>query len=137
MRIFSEKVNYGLSAIFELAKSYNEGYVQIKQIATSQKIPKNYLEQLLIDLKRAGIVESMRGSQGGYRLKKLASDIKVLDLIEALESPIEVVDYSKNSVVLQDFWKSIEKKFKDLFNVSLEKLIERENLLNKRFSYQI
>lgn len=137
MRIFSEKVNYGLSAIFELAKSYNEGYVQIKQIATSQKIPKNYLEQLLIDLKRAGIVESMRGSQGGYRLKKLASDIKVLDLIEALENPIEVVDYSKNSVVLQDFWKSIEKKFKDLFNVSLEKLIERENLLNKRFSYQI
>ncbi|HEC38060.1 MAG TPA: hypothetical protein ENI29_07480, partial [bacterium] len=83
------------------------------------------------------IVESMRGSQGGYRLKKLASDIKILDLIEALESPIEVVDYSKNSVVLQDFWKSIEKKFKDLFNVSLEKLIERENLLNKRFSYQI
>ncbi len=137
MRVFSEKVNYGLSAIFELAKSYNKGYVQIKQIATSQKIPKNYLEQLLIDLKRAGIVESMRGSQGGYRLKKLASDIKILDLIEALESPIEVVDYSKNSVVLQEFWKSIEKKFKDLFNVSLEKLIERENLLNKRFSYQI
>lgn len=137
MRVFSEKVNYGLSAIFELAKSYNKGYIQIKQIATSQKIPKNYLEQLLIDLKRAGIVESMRGSQGGYRLKKLASDIKVLDLIEALENPIEVVDYSKNSVVLQDFWKSIEKKFKDLFNVSLEKLIERENLLNKRFSYQI
>ncbi|KKM94455.1 hypothetical protein LCGC14_1198170 [marine sediment metagenome] len=137
MRVFSEKVNYGLSAIFELAKSYNKGYVQIKQIATSQKIPKNYLEQLLIDLKRAGIVESMRGSQGGYRLKKLASDIKILDLIEALESPIEVVDYSKNSVVLQDFWKSIEKKFKELFNVSLEKLIERENLLNKRFSYQI
>lgn len=137
MRVFSEKVNYGLSAIFELAKSYNKGYIQIKQIATSQKIPKNYLEQLLIDLKRAGIVESMRGSQGGYRLKKLASDIKILDLIEALESPIEVVDYSKNSVVLQDFWKSIEKKFKDLFNVSLEKLIERENLLNKRFSYQI
>ncbi len=137
MRVFSEKVNYGLSAIFELAKSYNKGYIQIKQIATSQKIPKNYLEQLLIDLKRAGIVESMRGSQGGYRLKKLASDIKILDLIEALESPIEVVDYSKNSVVLQEFWKSIEKKFKDLFNVSLEKLIERENLLNKRFSYQI
>ncbi|HDZ18684.1 MAG TPA: Rrf2 family transcriptional regulator [archaeon] len=112
MRVFSEKVNYGLSAIFELAKSYNKGYVQIKQIATSQKIPKNYLEQLLIDLKRAGIVESMRGSQGGYRLKKLASDIKILDLIEALESPIEVVDYSKNSVVLQDFWKSIEKNLK-------------------------
>ncbi len=137
MRVFSEKVNYGLSAIFELAKSYNEGYVQIKQIATSQKIPKNYLEQLLIDLKRAGIVESMRGSQGGYRLKKLASDIKILDLIEALESPIEIVDNSKNSIVLQEFWKNIEKKFKDLFNISLEKLIERENLLNKRFSYQI
>ena len=137
MRVFSEKVNYGLAAIFELAKSYNKGYVQIKQIATTQKIPKNYLEQLLIDLKRAGLVESMRGSLGGYRLKKLASDIKIIDLIEALERPIEVVDYSKNSVVLQSFWKNIEKKFKELFNDSIEKLIEEENQLNKRFTYQI
>ncbi len=137
MRVFSEKVNYGLSAIFELAKSYNKGYIQIKQIATSQKIPKNYLEQLLIDLKRAGLVESMRGSQGGYRLKRLASDIKIIDLIDALERPIEIVDYSKNSVVLQDFWKNIEKKFKGLFNDSLEKLIKDENQLNKRFTYQI
>jgi len=137
MRVFSEKVNYGLAAIFELAKSYDEGYIQIKQIATSQKIPKNYLEQLLIDLKRAGLVESMRGSLGGYRLKKLASDIKIIDLIEALERPIEVVDYSKNSVVLQSFWKNIEKKFKELFNDSIEKLIEEENQLNKRFTYQI
>lgn len=137
MRVFSEKVNYGLSAIFELAKSYDDGYIQIKQIATSQKIPKNYLEQLLIDLKRAGLVESMRGSQGGYRLKKRASDIKIIDLIEALERPIEIVDYSKNSVVLQDFWKNIEKKFKELFNDSLEKLVEEENQLSKRFTYQI
>ena len=137
MRVFSEKVNYGLSAIFELAKSYNKGYIQIKQIATSQNIPKNYLEQLLIDLKRAGLVESMRGSQGGYRLKRMASDIKIIDLIDALERPIEIVDYSKNSVVLQDFWKNIEKKFKGLFNDSLEKLIKDENQLNKRFTYQI
>ena len=70
MKIFSDKINYGLSAIFELAKNKHKGLIQIKDIATAQGIPQNYLEQFLTDLKKAGLVESVRGSQGGYRLKK-------------------------------------------------------------------
>ncbi len=137
MKIFSDKVNYGLSAIFELAKNYHKGYIQIKEIAKAQNIPQNYLEQLLINLKRAGLVESMRGAQGGYKLKKAANTIKVIDLIEALESPLMITDYSKNSEILQIFWKSIEAKFKELFNDSLEKLVDEENLLHKRIFFQI
>lgn len=137
MKVFSEKVNYGLSAIFEIAKNYYKGYIQIREIATAQNIPQSYLEQLLIILKRAGLVDSMRGAQGGYKLKKSAHDIRIIDLIEALEAPITIVDYSKNSEVLQSFWRKIEVEFKELFNNTLEDLINEEELLRKRLDYQI
>lgn len=137
MKVFSEKVNYGLSAIFELAKNYYKGYIQIKEIATAQNIPQSYLEQLLINLKRAGLVDSMRGAQGGYKLKKSAHDIRIIDLIEALEAPITIVDYSKNSEVLQSFWRKIEVEFTELFNNTLEDLINEEELLRKKIDYQI
>ena len=137
MKVFTEKIKYGLSALFELAKNNFKGYIQIKEIATAQNIPQNYLEQLLINLKRAGLVDSMRGAQGGYKLKKTAREIKVIHLIEALESPITIVDYSKNPEVLQSFWKTIEYKFKDLFNITLEELVKKEDILRKRINYQI
>ncbi len=137
MKVFSEKVNYGLSALFELAKRYYQGYIQIKEIAKAQNIPQNYLEQLLISLKRGEIVESVRGAHGGYKLKKTPHEIKVINIIEVLESSITIVDYSKNPEVLQSFWKRIESQFKDLFNITLEDLVNEENQLRKRLNYQI
>ena len=137
MKVFSEKVNYGLSALFELAKNYFKGYMQIREIATAQNIPQNYLEQLLISLKRAGLVDSIRGAQGGYKLNKPMNEIKIIDLIEALESPITIVDYSKNSEVLLSFWKKIEGNFKELFNNTLEDLVKEEDLIRKKIDYQI
>ena len=137
MRIFSEKINYALAALFELAKNYNQGQMQIKEIAKAQSIPKNYLEQLLVNLKRGGLLESVRGAQGGYKLNKAPHDIKIIDIIEALESPINIVDYSKNPEVLQSFWKKIESNFKDLFKKTLEDLVNEEEILKKRLNYQI
>ena len=137
MKVFTEKIKYGLAALFELAKNDFKGYIQIKEIATAQNIPQNYLEQLLINLKRAGLVDSMRGAKGGYKLKRPAREIKIINLIEALESPITIVDYSKNPEVLQSFWKTIEYKFKDLFNITLEELVKEEDILSKRINYQI
>ena len=137
MKVFTEKIKYGLAALFELGKNDFKGYLQIKEIATAQNIPKNYLEQLFINLKRAGLVDSMRGAQGGYKLKIPTREIKIIDLIEALESPITIVDYSKSPEVLRGFWKRIETKFKDLFNTTLEDLLKEEDILHKRINYQI
>ena len=137
MRIFSEKINYALAALFELAKNYNQGQMQIKEIAKAQNIPKNYLEQLLISLKRGGLLESVRGAQGGYKLNKAPHDIKIIDIIEALESSINIVDYSKNPEVLQSFWKKTESNFKDMFKKTLEDLVNEEDILKKRVNYQI
>ncbi len=137
MKIFSEKINYGLSALFELAKKNFKKYIQIREIANAQEIPQNFLEKLLIDLKRAGLVESMRGVQGGYKLKKPINEIRIIDLINALEGPITIIDYSKNSQILQLFWKAIEIKFRELFNDTLEKLVNDEKILHDKLSYQI
>ena len=65
------------------------------------------------------------------------SQLNSEDLIEALESPITIVDYSKNTEVLLSFWKKIEGNFKELFNNTLEDLVKEEDLIRKRIDFQI
>ncbi|MFW9895453.1 MAG: RrF2 family transcriptional regulator [Candidatus Thorarchaeota archaeon] len=137
MKIFSKKVKYGLAALLELAKNYDLGYIQIKDIASQQKIPQNYLEQLLSILKKAGLVKSMRGSQGGYKLNKNANKIKVIDIIEVLDGPISISESSQPSEVLRLYWENVESNLKNFLNDSLEKLVIEDAKLNERLSFQI
>ena len=137
MKIFSNKIKYGLAALFELAKNYNMGYIQIKDIASAQKIPHSYLEQLLSILKKAKLVVSLRGSQGGYKLIKPASQIKIIDIIEALDGPFIISDSSQSNEILDIYWNKLESKLKSLFNDTLEDLVNEEAILNKRLSFQI
>ncbi len=137
MKIFSQKVKYGLSALFELAKNYNMGFIQIKDISSAQKIPKNYLEQLLSILKKAGLVESLRGSHGGYKLNKPTNQIKIIDVIEVLDGPLTIIDLSKSTEVFKTIWKDIEQKFKKLLEINLEELVKKEDLINQRLFFQI
>lgn len=88
----STKGEYGLRAMFELAQYYGEGPIPLKQIAERQSISEPYLEQLFGNLRRAGLVESTRGAQGGYRLAKKPEDIYVGDIIRTLEGPIGPMD---------------------------------------------
>ena len=137
MKIFSKKVKYGLAALFELSKNYNLGLVQIKDIATAQQIPQNYLEQLLSLLKKAGLVESVRGSQGGYKLSKSADQIKIIEIIEALDGPLIIYETSQSNDILNIYWNQVEIQLKNLFTDTLEKLVDEEIKLNKRLHFQI
>ena len=76
--------------MLELALKYGGGPCQIKEIARNQKVPIRYLEQLLLLLKRRGLVSSTRGKQGGYNLVKHPSDVTVLEMVAALDGPIEL-----------------------------------------------
>ncbi|NTV63237.1 MAG: Rrf2 family transcriptional regulator [Oscillochloris sp.] len=87
MRI-SSKGDYGLRALFDLAQRYGEGPVQSEEIATRQGIPVNYLNQLLITMRRAGLIESLRGPQGGHMLARSPENITLLDAISVLEGPL-------------------------------------------------
>jgi Rrf2 family protein len=85
---FSAKGEYGVLAIFELAQHSGATPLQAKTIAKNQRIPLRFLEQVLSGLRKAGLVESVRGAQGGYVLNKMPSEIRVSDVLEAIEGPI-------------------------------------------------
>jgi Rrf2 family cysteine metabolism transcriptional repressor len=84
----SSRGRYGVKAVFELALRYGDGPISLSLIAREQGLTEPYLEQLMPSLKRAGLVESARGSQGGYRLSRHPSRISVGDVVRALEGPI-------------------------------------------------
>ena len=89
MRV-SAKVDYALRALTELAAS-PPGYVKAERLATAQEIPLKFLENILLELRRAEIVASQRGAEGGYRLAKPASEVSLADVIRAVEGPIATV----------------------------------------------
>ncbi|MCR5757159.1 MAG: Rrf2 family transcriptional regulator [Selenomonas sp.] len=88
----STKGRYSVTALYELALHYGEGPVSLKCIAQQQGLSENYLEQLMVPLRRAGIVQSTRGAQGGYMLAKSPAEITISAIITAVEGPIAVVD---------------------------------------------
>ncbi|MEU8934488.1 Rrf2 family transcriptional regulator [Streptomyces sp. NPDC048409] len=87
MRI-SARADYAVRAVLELAVRQDEGPVKAEELAGAQDIPHKFLEGILGDLRRAGIVDSRRGGGGGYRLARAASAITVADLIRAVDGPI-------------------------------------------------
>jgi Rrf2 family protein len=91
MRI-SSKGEYGLRALFDLAQRYGAGPVQSHDIHERQGIDENYLNQILISLRKAGLIESVRGPQGGHRLARPPSQITLLEIVIALEGPILPAD---------------------------------------------
>ena len=94
----STKGEYGIRAMMELAKRYGEGYVQSTEIAKSRQIPENYLYQLLITLRKAGLIRSRRGPQGGHMLSRLPGQINLAEVVVALEGPIEPVTCVQDNV---------------------------------------
>jgi len=82
-----------LMAVIDLALHATEGPVQSLQIAERQGIPKQYLDQLMLILKKAGLVESSRGRQGGYVLARPANRITLLEIVTALEGPLENTNF--------------------------------------------
>lgn len=89
----STKGDYGIRALIELTHHYGEPRpTQSGEIAARQKIPESYLEQLLTTLRRAGFIRSVRGPQGGHALIRDPKDLRVSEVVEALEGPIMPID---------------------------------------------
>jgi len=88
----STKGRYGLKAAFDLAMNYGLGAIPLKSIAERQEISENYLEQLISSMRKAGLVKSERGAQGGYQLAKKPSEITVGDVLRVLEGPLGIAD---------------------------------------------
>lgn len=87
----STKGRYALEAVVDLAVFSTSGLESLKNIADRLNISKNYLEQLFVVLRQKGIVDSVRGAQGGYRLARAAHEMKAGDVIRAVEGPLSPV----------------------------------------------
>jgi Rrf2 family protein len=107
----SAKSDYAVRALLELAVA-GEGPVKGERLAQSQEIPLKFLENILIDLRHAGIVRSQRGADGGYWLARPAAEISVADVIRAVEGPLATVrdvspatlDYDGPTESLRTVW---------------------------------
>jgi Rrf2 family cysteine metabolism transcriptional repressor len=89
---FSTRGRYGVHIMVDLAQHADEGPISLKSVADRQKLSEHYLEQLIPELRKAGLVKSIRGSQGGYILAKRPEDILIGDVIRVLEGPIAPVE---------------------------------------------
>ncbi|MGI8505865.1 MAG: RrF2 family transcriptional regulator [Solirubrobacteraceae bacterium] len=91
MRI-SAKADYAVRAVVELAAAAeSDKPVKAERIATAQEIPLNFLENILGELRHAGVVRSHRGADGGFRLARPAAEVTVADVIRAVEGPLASV----------------------------------------------
>ncbi|MEW5821333.1 MAG: Rrf2 family transcriptional regulator [Cyanobacteriota bacterium] len=137
MLTLSSKVTYSISALFELSMHYKGKCLQIKEIASAQNIPISYLEQILLILRKAGFVKSIRGAQGGYKLVHDPSNIKIIDIIKAVDGDLKISNTKVNEEILNIFYKEKETQLYQLFDVSIADLLLQKKTLDKPNMYYI
>ena len=129
MRV-SAKSDYAIRAAVELAAA-GEGPVKGERLAQAQEIPSNFLENILSDLRNAGIVSSRRGADGGYWLARPAEEVSLADIIRAVDGPLanvrgvrsEQVVYQGSAEKLRDVWVAVRASLRGVLeNVTLADL---------------
>lgn len=89
--MISKKTKYAINALVYLAKRKNEGPILISEIAEQEKIPRKFLEAILLDLKNAGILASKKGKGGGYYLLKSTKEVNMADVMRLFDGPIALL----------------------------------------------
>ena len=119
----STKARYGLRAICHIA---HRGYASAHVIAEQQSIPSRYLEEIIGELRKAGLVIGKRGPRGGYRLSRPANEIVVADIIAALSSGPAAVDADSPRDAISDLVeRAVDRRFKIAIEaLDLESLLE-------------
>lgn len=121
--------HYSVKALLDLSLQSKQRPTSVKSIAARQDIPAPYLEKLLIEMRRAGLVKSVRGSQGGYQLAKPPSKISLGQILEAVGETVDplprhqVDDQLVEDWVTFTLWKRLHQKLKEaLYNITLADL---------------
>jgi len=140
MRI-STRGQYALLIMTELAEQPAEKFIPLKLLSHRHNISVKYLEQILIQLSKAGLVIGVRGSNGGYKLVKRTDEYTTGEILRALEGDLSPVGEQKSNVIsdigVNDYWKDFEKVINDYVDsVTLDKLVEK-NKENVGWMYYI
>lgn len=138
----SSKGEYGLRALFDLTQHFDQSPRRSREIGEAQNVPEDYLNQLLITLRKAGLINSLRGPQGGHVLARPPQQITLLEVIRELEGDVSPLSHSVEPTpvdkVLTDIWQQVEDEtVKILSSVTLEDLLERYNHKQEQVMYYI
>ena len=135
----STKGQYGVRAMFELAKNYENGPLSIKEIAQRQDVSVSYLEQLLNKLRKSKLISSQKGPGGGYVMNRKPEEISVGMILNSLEGPVAITQCLDPSTkgckrvdgcVAHLLWKSLGEKIEDfLETINLKDLVKEESKL--------
>ena len=134
MRV-SAKSDYALRALIELAARGDGSPVSAEELGKRQEIPHGFLQAILADLRRAGVVMSQRGQSGGWRMARPADAVTVADVIRAVDGPLvsvyglrpEAVSYNESAEVLQHVWIAARSSLRDVFEtVTIQALADRK-----------
>jgi Rrf2 family protein len=132
MRV-SAKSDYALRALIEMAGREDGRAVSAEELGRLQDIPHGFLQAILADLRRSGVVMSQRGQSGGWRMGRPASEVSVADVIRAVDGPLvsvyglrpEAVSYNESASVLQHVWIAARSSLRGVFEeVSIQQLAD-------------
>lgn len=134
MRV-SAKSDYALRALIELARRVEGAAVSAEEIGRCQDIPHGFLQAILADLRRAGLVISQRGQSGGWRMARDPDSVTVADVIRAVDGPLvsvyglrpESVSYNDSARILQHVWIAARSSLREVFEqVTIRALADRD-----------
>ena len=134
----STKGRYAVMAMVDIGQNGEGRTVSLAEISVRQEISQEYLEQLFVKLRKAGLVQSARGPGGGYRLARDADDIVIYDVIAAVDEPMKMTRCEGDAVdgcvkgercCTHDLWSSIGRQVNTfLANVTLDDVVNKRNL---------
>lgn len=133
----SNKTLYAVAALQELGNIQDDAVLKIKEIASRANIPQNFLEQILLELKKQGLLTSTKGAYGGYKLARKLKDITLKDVVIILESNIFSENCKTDNEGLKLFWKSIRDDVSHAFKIPLSELKNYELQASKTLNYSI
>ena len=136
------KGRYAVMAMADLASFKDQGPVSLKDISLRQNISLAYLEQIFIKLKKNNLVKSIRGAKGGYVLETTPEDIKISNIIAAVDEEVKMLNCKKESkrgcnnksskCITHNLWDQLDQHINNFFEkVNLQDLVKKNQTLNK------
>ena len=133
----STKTVYAVAALHELSSVQDGTVLKIKEIAKNASIPQNFLEQILLELKKKGILISTKGAYGGYKLAKSLKDVTLKEVVVILESESFSDVCKTNNPTLKLFWNDVRENVESTFNIPLCELKNYQQKANAVLNYSI
>ncbi len=133
----STKTIYAVAALNELGTTPDQDVLKIKEIAARASIPQSFLEQILLELKKQGILTSVKGAHGGYKLAKDLKDITLRDIVQILETDAFSDICRTENPALKLFWEDIQQGVEEVFSMPLSELKNYQMKANRTLNYSI